>query len=374
MLEERRQRPAATVTGLDLWLFPNRTSDPGWVIIELKTDASVSGWGEIAAGKNVLATLRSLEVVRPHLVGLNAIAVEPMRARLLGLRKQGVVTVAAPVGAAINMAMADILGKLSEAPTYELLGGPTRNKARVLAPLAGKTETDLTASLHRCRQAGFRAISVPLLVPSGSSRGRKFYHGVRKLLERMREAAGEDVDFVLDCGGQLTPAEAVGIAREIEPLHVLWMDEPTRRVQHGSLRRISAETVTPLGLGREIVDNSEFQDLLREDAVDVLRPDIGRLGITQVRKAAALAETYYVAVAPRCTGGPIATAAAMHVAASIPNFFLLEMPFPTKLQDRENRRLVGGEDLEKVVDGFLPLPKGPGLGINVSRDVLKHYE
>jgi galactonate dehydratase len=136
---------------------------------------------------------------------------------------------------------------------------------------------------------------------------------------------------------------------------------------------MSVETATPIGLGRRVEDNAEFQDLLRLSAVDVMRPDIRRWGVTAMRKLAALAETYYVALAPRHAGGPIATAAALQVAAAIPNFFLLEIPRPLHNEDLQMRRELAGAALENVADGFLSLPTGSGLGVEVDRDTLERY-
>jgi galactonate dehydratase len=113
--------------------------------------------------------------------------------------------------------------------------------------------------------------------------------------------------------------------------------------------------------------------MLRNDAIDVLRPDIAHHGITQVRRISALAETYYVAVAPFHDGGPIATAAALNLAASLPNFFIQQVAYPAAEDDRHMRARLAGETTETVKDGFLQLPRGPGLGITVNEAALNEY-
>ena len=137
--------------------------------------------------------------------------------------------------------------------------------------------------------------------------------------------------------------------------------------------KISQESVTPVGFGRQVTHNSQFQDLLRLDAIDILRPSISHHGISQIRKAAALAETYYVAVAPFHRGGPVATAACLQLAASIPNFFIQEVPWPAAEQDRRMRAEVVSTAIESVHDGYFPLPTGPGLGITLNPDALNKY-
>ncbi len=356
-----------SITGLDVWPVQQPGDGRAFVVVRLSTEAG-DGWGEAAAGGDVVATARQLAAYRSRLVGQDATRREYLQ-RLLAGRPAGTL---APGAGAIDMALIDLLGKLAEAPAYEVLGGPTRHKARAAAVLEGEDEPALMRSLERARQAGFRAAVVPLPVPAGPTRGRRFYAVVAELLERMRAAADEQVDFVLDCAGRTTPAEAGALASHLERFHLLWLDEPAGAIHQQGLSSIAAEQGTPIGWGRAASGNRAFQDVLRSDAVDVLRPDLGRWGITQARKAAALAETYYVALAPYQRGGPIATAAALHVAAAIPNFFIQEVPFPSDEAARRMREEIGGR-IEAVDAGYFALPRGPGLGISVDVEVLERY-
>jgi galactonate dehydratase len=348
-------------------------SQRAYVIVTMRTDEGIVGLGETAAGANPQTAVARILAQRKNLVGQDATAAELVRQTVASAAEDQPSELAC-IQAALNMALLDILGKLAKAPLYEVLGGPTRNKVRALACLEGTPEKDLPAAIDRARQAGFRAFAVPLRPPQGPTRGRTFFQQTVRFLELLRTKAGDDADFVLDCGGQLSPAEAQGLAQALERFRLLWLDEPVAAIDRRSLARLSAETVTPLGVGRSVSNNRALLDLLRSDSVDVFRPDIALCGITPIRKAAALAETYYVAVCPFHRGGPIATAAALHIAASIPNFFIQEIPFPADPRDQQMRReLVGGE-LETAKEGFLPLPRGPGLGITLSQDALKRYE
>jgi galactonate dehydratase len=116
-----------------------------------------------------------------------------------------------------------------------------------------------------------------------------------------------------------------------------------------------------------------FLALLREGLVDVVRPDITQWGITGARRIAVLAEAYYVAIAPHHEGGPVATAAAIHLAGSVPNFFIQHVPLPDDPKDREMRAAIAPAGLETPRDGFLQVPAGPGLGIEVSESALEKY-
>ena len=151
------------------------------------------------------------------------------------------------------------------------------------------------------------------------------------------------------------------------------MTSPVRFPTLRAAYRIASENVTPIGFGRFAAEPGVFQDLLRSDAIDVVRPDVGLHGITQARRISALAETYYVAVAPFHDGGPIATAAALNLAASLPNFFIQQIPYPIAEEDRRMRARLAGDLIETVKDGFLQLPRGPGLGITVNEAALREY-
>lgn len=133
------------------------------------------------------------------------------------------------------------------------------------------------------------------------------------------------------------------------------------------------ETVTPVGLGRTIDAPWQIQDLLREDAIDVIRPSISRCGIARIRRMAVIAEVHYIAAAPYHDGGPVATAAALHLAASLPNFYIQQVPFPEAEEDRRMRAEIAGASLEAIREGFFALPTGAGLGITVNEKALEKY-
>jgi galactonate dehydratase len=359
------------ITGVEFWPVRQPVDKRTYVVVRISTDASMDGWGEIAVRGDAAPIVRRVDAARSQLIGQDALRVEHVRELLVG-RSDESHAEANAVQSAVNMAQIDLLGKTSRSRACETMGGPTRGKARALAALPAGGESEMLASLAQARQAGFRAVKVPITLPAGPVRGREFFRGTRRLFDQMRAASGGEVDFVLDCAGMTTPAEAAALASLMQDFHLLWLDEPVSRIQQQAFRGLADETVTAIGWGRDVTAPAEFQDLLRQDAVDVLRPDISTFGMTRTRKVAALAETYYVAMAPGHRGGPIGTAAALHVAASIPNFFIQEVPFAVHEPDRTMRRELAGE-LESPQDGFLPLPTQPGLGVTVNEDVLNRY-
>jgi galactonate dehydratase len=352
--------PQLGISALTAYPVREPVSKRSYTIIKLQTRGGLMGYGE-CPGTTGPELARVLESVR----GMEVTRFETVRQQLKN----------APAGlmAALNMAMLDAAGRALKAPVYQVLGGPTRNKCRALAPLEGATDTELEASVRRARAAGFKAFVVPIPPVTGRNQGQAFVLAVRKRLDALRQAAGPGTDFVLDGAGSLPPGDAASLAAAFERYHLLWLEEPCAVSNLGAVKKIAAENVTPLGFGRFIQQPGAFQDLLREDAIDVLRPDISLNGISQIRQMAAIAEKYYVAVAPYHDGGPVATAAALQLAASLPNFFIQQFPLPQAEQDRKMRAALAG-GAEVVKDGFAELPGGPGLGITVNEKALDEYK
>ena len=318
--------------------FPVREPVSGnrYAVVRVKTRSGLTGWGECAQVNDQEA--RALE---KEWMGRPA----TLYAAIDGN---------APLSGALDMAMLDILGKACRAPIYRVLGGPTRHKVRAFTESA-------TA-------AGFQAVAVHVPAPGARNQGKAYQDQVQALAKTIG-----DRDFVLDARGRLTPGDAASVAATVESSHPLWLDEPCSVSNLEVVRKISGETVTPLGFGRGITDAGVFLALLREGLVDVVRPDISAHGISGTRRIAVLAETYYVAIAPHHDGGPVATAAALHLAASVPNFFIQHVPVPDAAADREMRSAIVAGSLETPHDGFLELPRGPGLGIDVSEAALEKY-
>jgi galactonate dehydratase len=206
----------------------------------------------------------------------------------------------------------------ARAPLYQWLGGPVRTKVRVLTPLKLGTPDEL----RKLWDQGARAFSVPLPPPGPA---RRFVSDTVRRLEALRTAAGDTADFVLACRAELTPQQSSRLARALEGFHLLWLDEPCHTRYLEGLRKLAAESVVPLGLGATIEDASAFLPLLSAGLAAVLRPSLPRFGVTATRKIAALAESYYVAVAPSSGDSPAWRSASLHVAASTANFFIQEL-------------------------------------------------
>lgn len=353
-----RDPEGLSITSLRATRVREPVSRRSYTVIRVETRSGLIGFGECGAVADA-----DLERARAIIVGKAATAYEVL---------SRAVTDFGVVEAAITMALLDVVGRHVRAPVYQILGGPTRHKVRTLATLDGDSDGDLVAALRRAHAAGFRAAVVPLPASKARVQGDAFVQATRRRLEALC-AEGQDFEFVVDGRGALSPGDAARVAAVLEPFHPLWLDEPCSLANHHSIRKIATESVTPLGFGKTIAVLGAVQDLLREEAVDVLRPSLSHHGLTRIRRMAALAEASYVAVAPHHDGGPIATAAALHLAASLPNFVIQHIPPTAAAEDRRMRDAVSGTELEVVRDGYAALPTGPGLGIAVDERVLDTY-
>ncbi|MBI3682526.1 MAG: mandelate racemase/muconate lactonizing enzyme family protein [Acidobacteria bacterium] len=347
-----------SITSVEAWNLRQPVGGRSWALVRLATREGLEGWGECRP-----LARDSLKSLRDIVSGTPANAYEALRVRLKGH----------PGAAAANIAALDILAKAAKAPLDQFLGGPTRFKLRAYTSLDGNNDDELGKALERSRAAGFKAFSVPAPLPPFRNSGRAFVLEAQKRMNALRRAAGEDCDFILNGLGRLTPGDAASLAAAFERFHLLWFDEPCSTSSLGALRKISAENVTPVAFGEGVAEASFFQNLLREDAIDLVRPELAIHGITGVRKIAALAEVYYVAIAPRHGEGPVNTAAALHLGASLPNFFIQHIPYPDAPQDREMRAALTGANIEAVKDGFATLSTQPGLGVAIRRDALLKY-
>lgn len=323
-----------TISRIEAFAAPGPGGSSPYSVLQVSTRSGVTGYGEC---KPLSRTdVESLN----QLVGKPAYAYEALTPMA-----------PAPAQGGLNMALLDIVGKITNAPVYRVMGGPTRFEARAIARLAGSSDNELHASLQKQMAAGVRAFLAPIDGPTARNQGSAF---VKANLDRFiaLRAAAPEADFALESRDELTPGDALTLAAALQSHHPLWFDEPCQITNLELLHKVSDQTVVPLGFGRNIRNPGTFQDLLREGVVDLVRPDLLVYGISGVCRIASMAETYYTAMALWHSAGPIATAAALHAAASMPNFFILQIPD-------------SGPGSAIIRNGFFELPKGPGLGVTV---------
>jgi galactonate dehydratase len=338
-----------------------------YVYVQVITDAGITGLGEATLEYKPEAVMGALKDLRGFLIGKDPTMIEHLWQAIyrLSFYRGGPVLSSALGG--IDIALWDIKGKLLGEPIWKLLGGPTREKIRVYTHFGGATPAETAEQARRLVAAGFRALKTG---PRGAYEMVEGPHKIHEIVEHLkaaREAVGEDIDLMFDAHGDLYPAVSVQVAREIEPLHLLWIEEPALPENADAMKKIADETTVPIATGERLFTIWGFREVLEKGIADVIQPDMVHAGgISQLKKIAALAEAYYVAVAPHNPLSPVSTAACLHLDAAIPNFLIQEMVY-----GNPDRASLVAEPIEKVTDGYVALPTKPGLGVELNEEAIK---
>jgi galactonate dehydratase len=346
-----------------------------YLFVKVHTDAGITGLGESGTWGFLEASAKVMETYQRYLIGQDPLLIEH---HWNYLYRWNAFRGAAIMGAlsAIDIALWDIAGKHYGVPVYKLLGGPTRQKARVYYHVFGRTREQLVQGCIEAKQRGFTAVGH--LTPfTDDPRDQRFFktHASKigdavETVRQYRAAVGDEVDLCIEIHRQLTPAEAVVLARGIEPYHPFFYEDPTMPDNFDQMALIANQIHIPIATGERLHTIYEFQMLLARGAVQYVRPDVCMCGgITGAKKIAALAEAHYVGVVPHNPLGPVSTAACLQVAACIPNFALQEYPLG---EDRPPKSEIVKERLV-CEDGFLLIPDKPGIGIELADDAAERY-
>ena len=331
---------------------------PRWLFLKVHTNAGIVGLGEPVVEGRARTVAEAVREIEPYLKGKDPRRVVHHWQAIYrhAFYRGGPVLTSALSG--IDMALWDIKGKALGVPVYELLGGPTRRRVRVYAH--AKTPAQIKDGLKR----GFTAFKTGV-AKRRPARYLETPAQVRHAAERfgeLRRAAGDDADLAIDFHGAISPALAKVLIKALEPHQPLFIEEPVNCQNHDVMAEIARSTHLPIATGERVFTKWGFREVLEKRAATILQPDLCHAGgITEVRLIAGMAEAYYAAIAPHNPLGPISLAAGVQLAASIPNFLCQEQVS------------LGEGYLKKpfmVRDGYLDLPTGPGLGIELDENAL----
>ncbi len=348
------------ITDIKLYLTSDVKSPA--VFLKIETDAGITGYGEGTNHFLPHASLGMLQDLTPYLIGEDPERIEYLWQSCFRRRfyRGGPATGAAL--SAIDMALWDIKGKAHGVPVYQLLGGLARDRVRLYAAISGRTAEEIANHARRRVAEGFTALRFRAFHSYDDIDLHDHALAVRQqleYLEAIRGAVGDDIDIILECHGRYDPEWALKLAKEAERFHPFMMEDPTRHENPQAMAQLRAHTTLPLAQGERYHSKWEFRELVVGGYVNYLRPDICHCGgITEIKKIAALAETYLVNLIPHNNAGALGSAASVHAALSIPNIALLE---GGGLAGSRQTDVVG--PYPPVVDGYALPPTGPGLGI-----------
>ena len=345
---------------------------PRWGFVEIITDEGLTGWGEAVLEGHAKAVLACVQEYKDYLIGSDPADIEGIWSTIYraGFYRGGGVLMSALSG--IDQALWDIKGKVFDVPVYQLMGGRCRNKMKVYSWIGGDRPSDVGAAAKEKMDAGFRAIKMNA---TEELQMIDSYDKIDAVLERVaaiRETCGKYFGIAIDFHGRVHKPMAKILAKKLEEFDPMFIEEPVLCENMELFPEIAAACNIPIATGERLFSRYDFKRLLQIGGVDIIQPDLSHAGgITEVKKIAAMAESYDVALAPHCPLGPIALAACLNVDATSYNAVIQEQSIGIHYN-------VGKSVLDYVknqgdfifTDGFAALPQKAGLGVDVNKELV----
>jgi len=353
---------------------PIATRDGGSnaVYLKIETDAGITGYGEGTNHFLPESALGMLKDLIPCLIGEDPERIAYLWQSCFRRRfyRGGPATGAAL--SAIDQALWDIKGKAYGVPVYQLLGGLARTKVRLYGHIGGKTAQEAVEQARARVARGITALRFRAFHSYDAIDLHDHQLAVDQQIEYLaavREAVGPKIDLILECHGRYDPQWALQLAERAAPWHPFMLEDPVRHENPAALAQLRAHTSLPLAQGERYHNKWEFRELIVNQYVNYLRPDVCHCGgISEMVKIATMGEAYYLDLIPHNNAGALGTAASLHAALAIPNVALMEAPWVNRDPDRLGENAVA-LPFPQVVDGYaLPL-EGPGLGITFNEEL-----
>lgn len=345
-----------------------------FVFARVRTDDGLEGIGEARPVNREEAVAAYLDAIaHRYVLGTDPFNIEDLIVRVVrdDFELPGATEMTAL--AIVEMACWDIIGKAVGQPVYRLLGGACRDRIKAYANGWYTAERAPESFARAARQVVARGYGALKLDPFGAGAGeleRGEYLRSVSLVEAVRDAVGPDVEIFIEMHGRFTAAQAVALARDLERYAPGWIEEPVPPDQSAALAHVAARTTIPIATGERLHTRAAFRDLFGLGAADIIQADITHCGgILETKKIAAMAETHGLLMAPHNVGASVSTAAALHLAACTPNMKIQEY-FNDFAEPFVKASAAG---LPEVVDGFFPLPTGPGLGVRLNEEVVEAH-
>ena len=344
-----------------------------YLLVRLTTDTGLTGAGEATLEwqERTVQTLLH-EWVESRVLGRDPFDIERVVGDLIRDQYQGGSTVMTAISG-VEVALWDIVGKACGQPTYKLLGG------RYHAPLpayangwysGAMTSDELAARARDVVARGYRAMKFD---PFGTAWKEMPGDDIDQAIERVakvREAVGPRVALMIEFHGRLSAPCALEVMRRLESYKPAWCEEPISPERVELLANLKRQTPLPIAAGERLMAEADFQRMFALGAVDVVQMDICHCGgLLASKKIAAMAAVHDVRVAPHCSIGPVALAAALHFDASTPNFFIQEAfgDFDVPWRDHLAR------SRHRIVDGQFIVSDDPGLGVELDLAVIAEH-
>ena len=346
---------------------------PRWLFLKTVTDEGICGWGEpVIEGRaeTVAAAVRELS---SYLIGRDPFAIEDVFQTLYrgGFYRGGPVLSSAISG--IEQSLWDIKGKALNLPIYELLGGAVRDKIQVYCWIGGDRPDDTAAAAKEKAAQGYRAVKMNGTAELDYIDSWSKVEAAVNRVAAIRDALGKEFGIAVDFHGRVHQAMARVLMHELEPYHLMFIEEPVLIENIEAFAELRRHTTTPIATGERNFTRWGFKDILTRGIADIIQPDLCHAGgIWEVRKIAAMAECFDVAVAPHCPLGPIALAASLQLDWSTPNSVIQEQSLGIHYnQGADLLDYLADRSVFEYREGNVYRNALPGLGISVNEEVVR---
>ncbi len=345
---------------------------PRWHFIEIETDEGISGWGEPIIEGKAYTVKACIEEMKSYLIGQDPMKIEDIWNSLYraAFYRGGPILMSAIAG--IDQALWDIKGKYYNAPVYEMMGGPCRDKMRVYSWIGGDRPSDVAKAAKEKQEQGFTAIKMNA---TEELQYIDTYDKIDAVLERVasiREATGKYFGIAIDFHGRVHKPMAKILAKKLEEFDPMFIEEPVLSENMEAFSEVAKASNIPIATGERLFSRWDFKRLFQLGCVDIIQPDLSHAGgITEVKKIASMAEAYDIALAPHCPLGPIALTSCLQVDATCHNAVIQEQSIGIHYnKDRSVLDYVLNPEDFVFKEGYIDLPKKAGLGVIMNKELI----
>jgi len=343
-----------------------------WLFVKVMTDEGIHGWGEAGVEGKELTVAQAINDLERQLIGRDPFQIELLWQEMY----RNAFWIGGPILnsaiSGIEHALWDIKGKALGVPVWQLLGGKVHEKVRAYANgwfRGCNTPKQFAAAAVATVEQGFTALKWDPFGGAGLFITYDQEELAVAIVREVRNAVGPRVDLLIEVHGRLSPSNAIRVAHRLAEFRPFFYEEPVPPENIDALAMVTRAISIPVATGERLFTKWGFKDVLEKQAAAVIQPDICHDGgILETRKIAAMAQVYYIGLAPHNPNGPISTAASVQVDVCTPNFLIQE--FVTS--DEPLRSKIQKESIQ-LVDGYFIAPDRPGLGIDIDETVFTHY-
>lgn len=359
------------IAKLELFKVP-----PRWLFLKITTDNGIEGWGEPVVEGRAETVKAAVEEMEEYLIGRDPRQIEDIWQVLYrgGFYRGGPILMSAISG--IDQALWDIKGKALGVPVYDLLGGSVRDRMRVYGWIGGDRPAQVVDAAQKRIDNGFHAVKMNA---SPDMEWIDTPHKVQEavaVIASVRETIGFQYGLGIDFHGRVHKGMAKRFMQELDSLKPMFIEEPVLSEHKEAFAELARYTSAPIATGERMFSRWDFKYLFEQGAVDIIQPDLSHAGgISEVKKIAAMAEAYDVALAPHCPLGPISFAAALQVDFNCINAIIQETSMGIHYNETADLLdYLKNPEVFAVTDGYIARNELPGLGVEIDEEKVREME